>query len=292
MLLKNKNNKFIWGPIGSHDPIDSKFLNGFKRKAIENIRIFLQNFFRHIDPFFHMTKINADCIIGINDHVKNKLNLNESKRFVAEPAIAMKKSFIDNIKPKQDYSDKFTIISVGRLMYIKNFKMTILAFSQFIQQNPEINTELKIIGKGEDRDSLIELVKKLDIEKYVNFVGQIPLDDVFDEFNKADLFLFPTLENAGFVFLEAMSFSLPVVGLDYGGAEQFIKSNISSQLVNDKPEYNKIVNSLAENINTFYHDEENRLVVGKKNKSDLIEYFTWEAKAEKMAKIYRELLDE
>ena len=292
MLLKNKNNKFIWGPIGSHDPIDSKFLNGFKRKAIENIRIFLQNFFRHIDPFFHMTKINADCIIGINDHVKNKLNLNESKRFVAEPAIAMKKSFIDNIKPKQDYSDKFTIISVGRLMYIKNFKMTILAFSQFIQQNPEINTELKIIGKGEDRDSLIELVKKLDIEKYVNFVGQIPLDDVFDEFNKADLFLFPTLENAGFVFLEAMSFSLPVVGLDYGGAEQFIKSNISSQLVNDKPEYNKIVNSLAENINNFYHDEENRLVVGKKNKSDLIEYFTWEAKAEKMAKIYRELLDE
>lgn len=292
MLLKNKNNKFIWGPIGSHDPIESKFLNGFKRKSIENIRIFLQNFFRRFDPFFYMTKVKSDCIIGINDYVKYKLNLSESKFFIAEPAIAMKKSFIDSINPKEGSSEKFTIISVGRLMYIKNFKMTILAFSKFLHDNPEVDAELKIIGKGEDKDSLIELAKSLDIEKNVNFVGQIPLDNVFDEFNQADIFLFPTLENAGFVFLEAMSFSLPVVGLDYGGAQQFIKSNISSQLVSDKPKYNDIVNSLAEKINDFYHDDEYRLVVGKQNKSDLIEHFTWEAKAEKMAKIYQKLLDE
>ncbi len=292
MLLKTKNNKFIWGPIGSHDPIDPKFLNDFKRRCVEKFRICLQHLFRCCDPFFHLTKIKADCLIGINEHVKHKLRLNKSKSFIVEPAVAMKKSFIDNVKPRQDHSNKFTIVSVGRLMYIKNFKMSILAFSNFLSRNPNVKAELKIIGKGEDKNYLIELVKSLGIENYVNFVGQIPIADVFSEYNKADLFLFPTLENAGFVFLEAMSFSLPIVGLDYGGAQQFIKSNISSQLVSDKPEYNEIVNLLAENINNLYHNKKLRLATGKQNNSDVIEYFTWEAKAEKMRKIYQELLNE
>jgi len=291
-LLKNENNKFIWGPIGSHDLIESKFLDGFKHKRIENIRIFLQNVFRYFDPFFYLTKGKADCIIGINDYVKEKLNLNNSKLFIAEPAIAMKKSFINGIKTNNAHTKKMTVISVGRLMYIKNFKMTILAFNEFLIRNPDANAELKIIGKGEDKHSLQELVKRLGIEKQVNFVGQIPLDEVFNEFKKADVFLFPTLENAGFVFLEAMSFSLPVVGLNYGGAQQFIKSNITSQLVSSKHEYNKIVDQLAEKINDFYLDEQQRLAIGKKNKEDLIKHFTWEAKAKKMQKIYLKLLNE
>lgn len=292
MLLKNKNTKFIWGPIGSNDPINSKFLNGFKKKAIEKIRIFLQNFFRTIDPFFHLTKYKADCIIGINEEVRIKLNLNDSHNFIAEPAIAMKKSFIDSIHIDKEESKKFIILSVGRLMYIKNFRMTILSFSKFLKNNPNIYAELRIIGKGEDKNSLIQLVEELKIENYVKFVGQIPLDDVFNEFKNADLFLFPSLENAGFVFLEAMSFSLPIVGLNYGGAPQFVKSNIEEQLVSEELKYDQIVEMLSQKINYLYHNKTKSIKIGKQNKSDLIEYFTWEAKAEKMINIYKKLLNE
>jgi len=291
-FLKSKQTKFIWGPIGSHDPIHSKFLDGFKRKLVEGIRIFLQKVFRNIDPFFYITKNKADCIIGINNEVKRKLNLSDSKLFIAEPAIAMKKTFIDSIDTNILKNKKFTILSVGRLMYIKNFKMTILSFSKFIKNNPEIDTELKIIGKGEDETMLKELVREEGIENYVNFVGQIPLNDVFKEFQQAHLFLFPSLENAGFVFLEAMSFSLPIVGLNYGGAPQFIKSNIEKQLVSESGTYEDIVNKLYENIDFFYHNNEERINVGKQNKSDLIQYFTWEAKADKMIQIYKKLLHE
>ena len=292
MLLKNKNTKFIWGPIGSHDPISSKFLNGFKKKAIEKIRIFLQNFFRTIDPFFHLTKYKADCIIGINEEVRIKLNLNDSHNFIAEPAIAMKKSFVDSIHLDKKESKKYIILSVGRLMYIKNFRMTILSFSRFLKDNPNIDAELRIIGKGEDKNSLIQLVKELKIENHVKFVGQIPLDDVFNEFKNADLFLFPSLENAGFVFLEAMSFSLPIVGLNYGGAPQFVKSNITEQLVSEELKYDEIVEMLSQKINYLYHNKIKSIEIGKQNKSDLIEYFTWEAKAEKMINIYKKLLNE
>lgn len=89
-----------------------------------------------------------------------------------------------------------------------------------------------------------------------------------------------------------MSFSLPVVGLNYGGAPQFIKSNVSLQLVDEHFEYTKIVKLLSKNIDYLFHNKYKRLEIGEENKNDLLKYFTWEAKAEKMITIYKKLLNE
>ncbi len=292
-LLKNKNNKFIWGPIGSHDPIDSKFLDGSRRKNIEKIRIFLQFFFRNIDPAFYYCKSKADCIIGINENVRNKLNLHDNKLFIAEPAIGMKKSVVEEMSQVEKRNDTFLVVSVGRLLYIKNFKLTVLAFAKFLKNNPDVrNAKLQIIGDGEDRHSLESLVLKFNITEQVEFVGKIPLAEVQEQFAKADAFLFPTLENAGFVTLEAMSHSLPVVAMKYGGPEQFIKNNVEVQLVSSTQEYNTIANNLAQKLELFYKDKELCEKVGKQNAQDIMDNFTWEAKAQKMKKLYKEILDE
>ena len=290
-LLKTRENKFIWGPIGSHDPIEDKFLDGNKRKIIEKIRIFLQVFFRNIDLSFHICKAKADCIIGINENVRNKLNLGEAKNFMAEPAIGIKKSVLSEIKSFEKDSNTFTIISVGRLLYIKNFKLTITAFAKFIKANPTIkNVKLQIIGEGGDRHSLENLCVDLDIEKYVEFTGNIPLSKVQEQFSKANLFLFPTLESAGFVTLEAMSNSLPVVAMKYGGPKQFIKSNVDEQLVSSKQEYDVIASDIARKLELFYNDKDLALKVGKQNKQNMLDNFTWEAKAQKIKDIYIKLI--
>ena len=221
-LLKNNNNKFIWGAIGSHDPIDSKFLDGNKRKIVEKIRVFLQLFFRNVDPFFHYCKFKADCVIGINENVKIKLGLNKNTFFIAEPAIGLKKSVIEKIDQSKKKDNKFLVVSVGRLLYIKNFKLTVLGFAEFLKNNPNINNaKLQIIGEGTDRGSLESLAQKLNIKEHVQFVGKIALYEVQEQFSKADIFLFPTLENAGFVIIEAMSHGLPVLAMNYGGPQQF-----------------------------------------------------------------------
>ena len=81
-LLKTKENRFIWGPIGSNDPIDFKFYDNTKMKIKEIITNVLKNFYRNFDPSFYICKAKADCIIGINDNVKNKLNLDKNKFFI------------------------------------------------------------------------------------------------------------------------------------------------------------------------------------------------------------------
>jgi len=292
-LLKTKENKFIWGAIGSHDPISFKFLDDKKQKIIETIRILLQKVFRNLDPSFHLCKYKADCIIGINENVKNKLNLKKSKFFIAEPAIAISEEALFNSSLKKEKNKIFTILSVGRLLYIKNFQLTILAFKDFLTENPLVtNIELKIIGEGQDREKLERLVASLNLENYVYFTGNISLHNVQKEFSNADLFLFPTLENAGFVTLEAMNHSLPVVAMEYGGPEQFIKSNRSSQLVSSKASYSEITKALSSKIKLFYQDRVLLKKIGKQNHQDLLKYFTWSAKAKKMKSLYTKVLNE
>ena len=292
-LLKIKENKFIWGPIGSHERVEAKFLESNKRKLVEKIRMFLQFFYRTIDPSFHICKAKADCIVGITQSVQKKLDLSNNKMFIAEPAIAMNKSVVSKIEPMAKEEHEFVVLSVGRLMYIKNFRLSILAFSYFLSNNSDIdNARFKIIGQGSDKRDLENYVKELGIEDKVEFIGQIPRDEVQENFSKADLFLFPTLESAGFVTLEAMSNYLPVISMKYGGPQEFIKSNISEQLVDYDQEYDAIAQSLAKNIETFYQDRELCITVGKQNHQDVLDNFTWEAKAQKMKKLYEELLNE
>jgi glycosyltransferase involved in cell wall biosynthesis len=293
-LLKTNKNKFIWGPIGSHEGIQAKFLDCKKKKLIEKIRMFLQYFYRNIDPSFHICKAKADCIIGITKSVKNKLNIKTNKLFIAEPAIAMSQSTVKEIKEaEKSNSLDFTILSVGRLLYIKNFKLAILSFSYFLKNNPSIqNAKLKIIGEGTDKKSLITFTKELNIANKVEFVGQIPRKEVQENFYNANLFLFPTLESAGFVTLEAMSNYLPVVAMKYGGPLEFIKHNIDEQLVTYEQNYEDIAKDIAKKIEKFYFDKEFSKSVGKQNHQDILKNFTWEAKAQKMKTLYWELLNE
>jgi glycosyltransferase involved in cell wall biosynthesis len=289
-FLKNKNSKFVWGPIGSHDPIAPKFLFGARRNVTEKVRILLQKFFRSCDPFFYYCKEHADCIIGINDNVKNKLALANNRNFVSEPAIAISQDAAVNLVSKKKVDKKFRVISVGRLLYIKNFRLTLFAFSIFLKsQNDKSKFVLQIVGTGRDLRDLQIYAEELGISGAVEFVGQISRQEVQRYLSEAHVFLFPTLENAGFVTLEAMSNSLPVVALKYGGPEQFIKHNTCEQLVLIEPSFQLIAKSLADRLHVLYSDESLREKIGSRNKLATMEDFTWSAKAQKIKNIYEAL---
>ena len=292
LLKSSKKTKFIWGPNGSNDPISFKFLDTKKLKLQELITNFLKISFRTFDPFFHICKYKADCIIGINKNVKSKLNITK-KYFIAEPAIAVEKSFIEKCEINKNIDTEFSLISVGRLVHIKNFKLTILSYNKFLKNNPDIkNSKLVIVGDGPDKNKLKKLASSYDIESNINFIGKIPLNDVQKHLSKSNLFFFPTLENAGFVTIEAMANSLPVLAMKYGGPEQFVINNREEQLVDENLPYDKLINEFAKKIEYFYDNKVITENISKQNKQDIIDNFTWEAKAQKMVNLYKELLDE
>jgi len=109
-------------------------------------------------------------------------------------------------------ADKFIIITVGRISPTKDLETLIKATRILINDFNEKNILVEIVGapglKNHESyyNSLIEMVKKMRLENYINFRGNIPNKDIPKKLNNADLFV--NLSNTGSVdkaVLEAMS---------------------------------------------------------------------------------------
>ena len=130
--------------------------------------------------------------------------------------------------------DETVIVSVGRLVGEKNFNTLINAASIVMAQQP--NVRLAIVGDGPSRSDLEKQAKKLGIADRVDFIGQIPFEDVTRHLKAADLFSFASVtETQGLVTLEAMAADLPVVAVDATGTSDIVEDGKDGLLTaNDK----------------------------------------------------------
>ena len=103
--------------------------------------------------------------------------------------------------------DRPLIISVGRLTPQKNHQCIIKAIK-------DLDVHLQIIGDGEQRQYLKDLVKELQIEDKVTFILTIPNSEIQDYYKSSDLFALaydPEIEGLPIPVLEAMASGLPIV---------------------------------------------------------------------------------
>ena len=89
-----------------------------------------------------------------------------------------------------------------------------------------------------------------------------------------------------------MSHALPVLAMKYGGPRQFVTHYTEEQLVSSVNSYENIVNALSNKLENLYNDDNLRKKIGLQNRQDVLKYFTWEAKAQKMKEIYKKVQNE
>jgi glycosyltransferase involved in cell wall biosynthesis len=141
---------------------------------------------------------------------------------------------LENYKNLSKYrftkSDKKIILFIGTLSPVKGLRYLIRAI-EIIHAEME-NTILMIIGDGEERKFLEEIVIKLHLENVVIFQGRIPNEDVPKYMVQGDIFVLPSLSE-GFpnVILEAMAVGLPIVSTNVNGLSEIIKNNENGYLV-------------------------------------------------------------
>ncbi|MEV7474911.1 glycosyltransferase [Pseudarthrobacter oxydans] len=105
-----------------------------------------------------------------------------------------------------------TVMFAGRLAEEKHVDVLIEAVSK---TPPELNVHLEIVGGGEVRSALEELVRRLHMTDRVKFLGLASDEELRRAYIQADLFCMPgTAELQSLVTLEAMSASTPVVLAD------------------------------------------------------------------------------
>jgi len=127
------------------------------------------------------------------------------------------------------------ILSVGRLVSWKGFKVLIETMPELLKEIPEL--KLVIVGSGPQRKELEDTIGKLDLSNKVTLMGQISRSELLGQKKLADIFVFNTnWESFSFDTVEAMALGLPVVATKVGSLPELIENNKEGILVkpNDK----------------------------------------------------------
>lgn len=125
------------------------------------------------------------------------------------------------IRERYDLPERF-VLTVGNRRPHKNQGILIRALALMPPQ-----VSLVIVGYPEPkfRDQLPQLVSDLGLESRVNFVPELPDEDLPAMYRAASVFAFPSvLEGYGLPVLEAMSAGVPVVASDIPPLEEVCRS--------------------------------------------------------------------
>ncbi len=131
--------------------------------------------------------------------------------------------FSDREKFRREFgfSDFFVFLCVSRLVNWKRVERSIVALARISEDFPR--SKLVIVGDGEAKVELVELVRELGIENRVEFVGAVAQDQVSKYMIAADVFLsFYDLSNVGNPLMEAMMCGKPILTLDVGDTGELI----------------------------------------------------------------------
>ena len=129
-------------------------------------------------------------------------------------------------KPKENLKSKDNSFIIGTIKTLEKkygIDYLIKGFKIVKDKNPNLHLKLKIAGNGSQLDNLKELVKELNLEDSVEFLGRIPLNEVSNVFNSFDIAVFPSLrESFGVAAVEAQACGIPVIVTSVGGHPEVV----------------------------------------------------------------------
>lgn len=134
---------------------------------------------------------------------------------------------------------KIRIATTGRLIEKKGIEYGICAVAKVLQFYP--NIEYQIIGDGELKETLQQLIQSLNITDKVKLVGWKTQPEIIDILDQSDIFIAPSVtakdgnQDAPVNTLkEAMIMGLPVIATTHGGIPELVKDGISGFLVPER----------------------------------------------------------
>jgi glycosyltransferase involved in cell wall biosynthesis len=172
---------------------------------------------------------NADRIVSISAYTRDRLikkqNLDPAK-FSLLPCTFDASNF--KVAPKPSYLlEKYglkpgqpVILTVARLINTEGYKgydRILRAIPQIRQIIPDVH--YIIVGKGNDRARIEQLMTQLELQDCVTLAGFIPDEQICDYYNLCDVFAMPSKgEGFGIVYLEALACGKPVLAGNQDGA--------------------------------------------------------------------------
>ncbi|RLG01983.1 hypothetical protein DRN58_00535 [Thermococci archaeon] len=185
----------------------------FQRIKVKRFNKFWKSLYKYLYKFIAR---NVNCVVAVSPFVKKELisefEVNKDKvKFIGNP-VDFEEIRIKTLEPiSPEWRKAFvgkTILNLGRLIPEKGQELLIKSFAKVRQLLPDTN--LVLIGDGEEKKKLQELVKNLDLENNVFFLGF--QKNPYKFMKHASIFVLTSrYEGFGLALVEAMTCGLPVI---------------------------------------------------------------------------------
>jgi glycosyltransferase involved in cell wall biosynthesis len=199
----------------------------------------------------------SDKLIAVSANSANKLRNIAPKNEIEIIVNAI------NTKPFAFSTNRFEarngtvrILFVGAMGKLKGETDLAQAVKLLIEKHP--NLRVSFLGFGGEK--LEKYCAEIGIEKVIEFIGAVSLEERLEFFENADIFALPTYAEAmPMSVIEAMAAGLPIVSTTVGGIPELIDENEEGFLV--KPAN---VGKLAEKLSKLIGDKNLRVKMGEK----------------------------
>ncbi len=181
------------------------------------------------------------------------------------------------IQSRRRATDPLHILFVGNLIERKGLHDLLAALAQL----PKKGWELTVVGSQDVDPQYANRVRQLAIEREISsaiqWMGRISDAKLRDCYKRSHLLVVPSYEGFGIVYLEAMSFGLPVIASTAGAAHEIVSHDENGFLTEPGA-----VTMLADRIDLLQRDREllQRMSLAARRRFD--EQPTWAQSAEKV----------
>ncbi|PGL70167.1 glycosyltransferase family 4 protein [Bacillus sp. AFS055030] len=235
---------------------------------------------------------NSNSIIAVSSWMKEQLEPRFGKISTSVQVIhnGVSSNFSNKMLPKEkgNFQKRKIITFCGRLIPIKGCHILISAFAKVLAMiDSGTDLKLKIIGDGNAKEELEYLVKRLNLEPFVEFTGYKSPSEVREILNTSSVHVVPSLtDNFPMVALEAMAEGTPLIVSAVGGLVEIVKDGQNGILVSPNN-----IEELARAIILLLNNKQTAMNYSKKG-LEVVKGINWASTATKTLEVYNQTLIE
>jgi len=190
-------------------------------------------------------------------------------------------------KPTENKEKVVDLLSIGNLVEKKGFQYLIEACE--ILKKRGILLKCLVIGEGHLKTQLVNMIKELDLENYIELINRKPQSELLQIYAKSRIFVLPSFityegdrDGIPNVLAEAMVMGMPVISSNIPNISELIEHEKDGILVRDKDPQ-----ALSDAIDGLMNDNEKRIRLGKNARNKIVKEFDSRRHYRNLASIFR-----
>jgi glycosyltransferase involved in cell wall biosynthesis len=244
---------------------------------------------RALDRFLTKTLVLAsDKVITVSKYSQRQLV--ETYRLQPGKVAVVYNGVAEEYRPlpqnRNRKPDVIELLYLGSLKPRKNLRFLLDVLAKVSSQDTRVM--LTIGGQGPQKDELEAYALQLGLGDSVVFPGYIPEDEKVSCYNRADVFVLPSLlEGFGMVVTEAMACGKPVVASNVCSLPELVDDGETGYLADPYQ-----VDSFADRILRLVRDRDMREQMGIRGRKRVLRQFSWERAAKRVTQVYEQAIAE